>query len=30
VGVDSDQPARNVVESYLKGELVSGENLCDH
>lgn len=30
VGVASDQPAREVVESYLSGELVAGENLCDH
>ena len=29
IGVNSDSP-QALVESYLKQELVSGENLCDH
>ena len=29
IGAPSEQPEK-IVLSYLKGELVSGENICDH
>ncbi|MBI9032047.1 NifB/NifX family molybdenum-iron cluster-binding protein [bacterium] len=28
-GVETDSP-ENIVNTYLKGELVAGKNLCDH
>ncbi len=29
IGVDSDSPQK-LVEQYLKGQLQTGQNLCDH